>query len=291
MRLHLEWLSRPPRSCPENFMMIPLDSKILSIRAARMFMMAGLACATSFAATTHTARAQETGDLKIQFKYGGDAPQPKPITPTADGVFCGQHSLVDPSLIVNEENGGLKNVVVYVYTGRGGSKLDDAAGDPQTVVLANKNCQFEPHIVLAKVGDTLKVTNPDEVGHNANIQFFKNKAINPTIPAGQEVSVELKKEEPAPIPVTCNIHPWMTARLVVLEHPFAGVSDADGHLTIEGLPAGETLVFRAFHENARIKEATIDGKNVDWKRSRFEVEIKPGINDMGTVVLDADQFN
>jgi plastocyanin len=182
-------------------------------------------------------------------------------------------------------------VVVYLYTGRGGSDLDYDGGDPQTVVLANKDCQFEPHIVLAKVGDTLKVTNPDEVGHNANIQFFKNKAINPTIPAGREVMVELKEAEPAPIPVTCNIHPWMRARLVVLEHPFAGVSDADGHLTIKGLPAGETFVFRAFHERARIKEATMDGKTVKWKRSRFEVEIKPGMNDLGTVVLGADQFN
>jgi hypothetical protein len=82
----------------------------------------------------------------------------------------------------------------------------------------------------------------------------------------------------------------MTAKLVVLDHPFAAVSDSDGNLLIKGLPVGEALVFRAFHESARIKEAEVDGKKVKWKKSRFEVKIKPGVNDMGTVVLDADQF-
>ena len=65
------------------------------------------------------------------------------------------------------------------------------------------------HIVIAQTGDTLKVTNPDAVGHNANLGFFNNKQQNFTIPAGQEKTVALEESEPAPIPVDCNIHPWM----------------------------------------------------------------------------------
>lgn len=249
-----------------------------------------VACVLSSILGSAQLSAQNTGDLKIQFKYGGDAPDAKSITPTTNAEYCGKHPMIDPRLLVNGENKGLKNVVVYVYTGRGGSDLDYEGGEPETKELANQDCQFEPHIVIAKAGDTLKVTNPDEIGHNANIQFFKNKAVNPTIPAGQEVIVELEEAEPAPIPVACNIHPWMTAYLVVLDHPYAAVSDADGNMVIKGLPVGEELVFRAYHESARIKEAEVDGKKVDWKRSRFEVTIKPGVNDMGTVILDADQF-
>ena len=250
-----------------------------------------LAFTSAFVFESTELSAQETGDLKIQFKYGGDAPDAKDITPTADGAYCGKHPIVDERLLVNGENKGIKNVLVYVYTGRGGSDLDYKGGEAETKELANKGCQFEPHIVIAKAGDTLKVTNPDEIGHNANIQFFKNDSVNPMIPAGQEVAIDLEDPEPAPISVSCNIHPWMTAKLVVLDHPYAAVSDADGNLVIKGLPVGEELVFRAFHESASVKEVEIDGKEVSWKKSRFEVEIEPGVNDMGTVVIGADQFD
>jgi len=232
--------------------------------------------------------AAETGDLKMRFQYAGDAFQPKPIDENKDVEFCGKHGLVDESLLINKENNGITNVVVYVYTGRGGSKLDEIAPANNMHELANKNCRFEPHILITQVGDKLKVTNPDPVGHNANMNFFNNKAANLMIPSGQAQEVDLEKGEPAPIPIDCNIHPWMKAYVVVLEHPFAAASDENGELTIKGLPAGEKLTFRVYHESGAINEVKIDGKEETWRRSRFEVDIKPGMNDMGTIMVPAD---
>ncbi len=238
---------------------------------------------------TTTAGADETGDLKIRFQYDGKAFTPKPIDVNKDVEFCGKHGLLNEALVINKENNGIKNVVVYVYTGRGGSKLAKSEPANNTHTLANENCRFEPHILITQTGDTLKVTNPDPVGHNANINFFNNKAQNVMVPSGQEQSIALEKDEPAPIPVDCNIHPWMKAYVLVLDHPFAAVSDENGDLTIKGLPAGKKeLVFRVYHEAGAINEVEIDGKKEDWKRSRFEVEIKPGMNDLGTVVVPAD---
>ena len=231
----------------------------------------------------------ETGDLKIRFEYGGDPPAPEAANVTKDIEFCGKTKLMNERLLVNDENKGIKNVIIYVYTGRGGSKLDDVSPASNTLTLANDKCRFEPHVLIAQKGDTLRVTNPDEVGHNANLQFFNNQAQNFLIPAGQEKSVMLEESEPAPIPVDCNIHPWMTARVLVLDHPFAAVSDENGDLTIKGLPTGE-LVFRAYHEAGTIKEVNVAGKDDEWSRSRFEVDIKPGLNDLGTVVIPADSF-
>lgn len=236
-----------------------------------------------------TVAAAETGDLKIKFQYGGDVPAPMLIKVDKDVEFCGKHKLENERLIVNPANKGIQNVVVYVYTGRGGSKLDDVDPVNNTHTLANENCRFEPHIVIAQKGDTLKVTNPDAVGHNANLGFFNNKQQNFTIPAGQEKSVELEEDEPAPIPVDCNIHPWMKAYVVVLDHPFAAKSDENGELVIKGLPTGE-LVFRAYHEAGAIKEVEINGKEEEWSRSRFEIDIKPGMNDLGTVTIPADSL-
>ena len=237
------------------------------------------------------AAAQETGDLKIRFEYGGTPIPPDLVDVNKDVAYCGKHKLVDETLLIHPENKGIKNVVVYVYTGRGGSKLNDVETSDDTHVMANQNCRFEPHIVIAQVGDTLKVTNPDAVGHNANISFFNNNAVNFTIPAGQEKLVELEKDEPAPIPVACNIHPWMKGYVVVLDHPFGAVSNADGELVIKGLPAGEELTFRVFHEAGSIDEVSINGEEESWRRARFDVKIEPGMNDLGTVVVPADALD
>ena len=236
--------------------------------------------------------AQETGDLKMTFVYGGDeVPERHAVKITADAAFCGKHDLKDPSLIVNPEGKGVANVIVYVYTGRrGGSKIDAPEEEPKTVELANMGCQFEPHVVVTRKGDTLKVTNPDPVGHNINLPFFHNKAENLMIPPGQFVEVKAKKAELGPIPFSCSIHPWMKGVVLVLDHPYVAVSDASGELTIKGLPTGKKLVFRANHERASIKEVEINGQKEKWKGSRFEVEIKPGMNDLGTIVIGEDLF-
>lgn len=246
---------------------------------------------TAFALVTSIAcvtTAADTGDLKINFQYEGKAFTPKPINVNKDVEFCGKHGLADERLLINPTNQGIQNVIVYVYTGRGGSKLDDVEPAGNSHTLANENCRFEPHIVIAQTGDKLKVTNPDPVGHNANMNFFENKAENLMIPSGKEQIVALEKPEPAPIPIDCNIHPWMKAYVVVLEHPYAAVSDENGDLTIKGLPAGDKLTFRIFHEAGAINEVTVDGKKENWKRSRFELKIKPGMNDLGTVVVPTD---
>lgn len=246
----------------------------------------------ALAAVSGFAVAEETATLKFKFVYGGVAPLQEAINPNKDAAFCGKTELKDEKLIVNAENNGIKNVVLYVFTGRGGTKLPKFEPVKKTHILANQDCRFEPHVLVLQVGDTLKVTNPDEVGHNANLNFFENKAENFTIPPKGEKSVELKKAEPAPIPVECNIHPWMKAHLVVLDHPFAAVSDENGELTIEGLPVGEELIFRVSHEGAAgaIDKVKVNGKDEEWKRSRLTLKLKAGMNDLGQVTVPAAIF-
>ena len=232
----------------------------------------------------------ETGDLKLRFEYGGEVLAPPAVNVNKDIEFCGKHGLKSEKLLINTDNKGLKNVIVYVYTGRGKSDLPKR-DESQTHTLANENCRFNPHIVLAQSGDKLEVTNPDPVGHNANLSFIINRPENFTVPTGGSKAVELVEAEPAPIPVECNIHPWMKAHVVVLDHPFAAKSDENGELVIKGLPAGDELTFRVWVEAASgaIGEVSMDGKTVDLgRRNTFEVEIEPGLNDVGTVIIPAE---
>jgi len=260
-----------------------LENKGTMRMLRRTLLTAVAALATTTAATA--------GDLKIHFEYDGAVFQPPAIDVTKDAQFCGKHDLTDESLIVNPKNKGIKNVVVYVYTGRGGSDIEEVDPVNNTHTLANKNCRFDPRIVTMQAGDTLKVTNPDPVGHNANLNFLRNDAANLMVPANSFKNVQVPQPEPAPIPVECNIHPWMKAYVLVLEHPYVGVSDENGDLVIKDLPEGE-LSFRIWVEAAdgALSTVKVNGESERWSRNKFEYEVEAGVNDMGTVTLTADQL-
>lgn len=239
-----------------------------------------------------TGLAAETGTLKAKFVYGGPPPVAAKVNVNKDVEFCGKDSLVDEKLLVNAKSSGIQNVVLYVFTGRGGTKLPEMPKGNKTHTLANDKCRFEPHIVVMQTGDSLNVTNPDEVGHNANMNFINNTAVNFQIPPKGEKVVKLDSAEPAPIPVECNIHPWMRAYVVVQDHPFVGVSNDNGEVEIAGLPVGMELAFRVYHEGAAgaIEAVKVNGKEESWKRNIFKVTIKEGVNDLGTIEIPAKAF-
>jgi hypothetical protein len=162
---------------------------------------------------------------------------------------------------------------------------------PKTVTLAIENCRFEPHILCMQAGDTLNLVERDKVGHNPNLSFFVNPAFSGFVAPGVPQSIKIEKAEPAPIPIDCNIHPWMRAYLVVLDHRFVSVSDDQGNIEIKDLPVGNELVFRLYHESSRrIPELEIDGQKVATDRNLIRLMINPGMNDLGTIVIPSALF-
>ncbi|MFM7831463.1 MAG: methylamine utilization protein, partial [Planctomycetaceae bacterium] len=85
------------------------------------------------------------------------------------------------------------------------------------------------------------------VVHNAAAFLKRSTPFNEVIPAGTPSERIIRKAETLPVRVDCSIHSWMRAWLVVLDHPYAAVSDTDGQLELPLLPAGEWR-FRFWHE-------------------------------------------
>lgn len=235
--------------------------------------------------------ADDTATLMATFRYVGDPPIVESIVPDRDGAFCGHSEIPYERLIVNPRNRGIKNVVMAVYTGRRGTVLADTTSDPVTHTLRVENCRFLPHILIAKRGDTLRVEDNDGVGHNVNIQFFNHPPEGSVRPHGKPWQRLLSETEPAPCSIRCNIHPWMTAWILVLDHRLAGVSDGDGCVCISGLPVGKRIVFRVFHESATVSDVVVDGAATTWKSGKFERILEPGVNDLGVIQIDASVFN
>ncbi len=228
---------------------------------------------------------QEWGTLDAQFVLDGAAPTPAKIKVDKDGPFCGIQGLVDEGLVVSKE-GGIAHIVVWLSP-KAGTKVavhadyEKTAGDK--VKLDNAKCRFEPRVVVMRTSQKLEITNSDPVGHNTKGDFFANTAFNDIIPSGGSITKTLPKSEANPATLSCSIHPWMSARLVVRDDPYAAASDKDGKLKIENLPVGK-WTFTVWQESAGfVTKANVAGKAVEWKKGKWDVEIKAGANNVGTI--------
>jgi len=251
------------------------------------------ACAAivaSFGLSCGMANAEEWGTIKGRFLYGGDAPSAAEIKADKDVEVCGKHKLVNEELAVGADK-GLANVVVFVRD-KGVKVHPDAAAEAKgaKVVLDNKDCRFSPHVVVVQTGQPLIIKNSDTVGHNSNVATLKNPPSNSLIPAGGESSIPFANEEAIPAQVTCNIHPWMKAWVVVRPNPYAAVSAADGSFEIKNVPAGE-VELQLWHEKAGyIGEVTVGGKSEKIAKGRRKVTVQAAGTNLGDMVLAPGLF-
>jgi hypothetical protein len=134
------------------------------------------------------------------------------------------------------------------------------------------------------------MANSDDIGHNCKIDTLVNPPINYTLPAKGKLEHRFLLAERLPVRVSCSIHPWMSAWLLIRDNPYMAVSDDNGKLVIRNLPVG-TWSIQFWHEKAGyVSEVAQDGKKTEWKRGRLEIEIKPGANDLGSVTLAQTVF-
>lgn len=236
---------------------------------------------STFSPCASAASTDQWADLSGCFVYDGTPPTPARLVVNN---ACGQHQPVDESLVVGP-TGGLANVVVYVRSPnvKVHPDLANASGD---VVLDNKHCRFEPHVLPIQLGQVLLIKNSDPFAHNTNIQPPSDQGINPLLAPGMTVSYNFHRKQNLPVPATCNIHPWMRAYVLPRDNPYTAVTDADGNFTIKNLPAGEKLEFQVWHEKAGYLEP--EGKN--WGKGRFEMTLQRGDNELGAIKIGAAAF-
>lgn len=240
--------------------------------------------------------AQDWADLRATFVYDGEPIEPQPVK-VGNDPFClaNGNKIFTENMLVNWTNGGIRYIVLSLDVKNIGELRihpDLAKVPAEKVGLESVNCVFVPHVVVMRSGQTLELKNQDKTGHVPCFGFFRNPPAGAGVPAGASEDFKIGQEEAAPIPVECIIHPWMKAFVVVKDHPYVGVSDEVGRLVIKGLPAGEELRFRVWHENQNraISEVTINGKAQKWDRGYVTLTLQPGDNDLGTIKLAPERF-
>jgi len=137
----------------------------------------------------------------------------------------------------------MANVVIYLEGLRGNPAASGSAG-----VITQREEVFSPHVLPVVTGATVEFRNEDDYFHNV-FSLAKAKQFDlGRFPKGQSKSVRFDK--PGIVQVFCHIHADMSAVVLVLDHGWFGVPDAQGDYHIDGVPPGEYRLV-AWHERAR----------------------------------------
>src|ERR1700680_494905 len=177
-------------------------------------------------------------------RFEGKAPVPKAISMAADPSCAKQHaSPVMAQDVVVDAKGNLQNVIVFVSEGLG-ERTFEAPSQP--VVVQQKGCLYQPHVLAVRANQTLEVVNDDPTSHNIHPVPANNREWNKAEPPGSKMEEAFAREEIA-IPVKCNVHPWMRGYIAVFKHPFFAVTGKDGGFDLSNLPPG-TYTIKAWHE-------------------------------------------
>src|ERR1700733_14583560 len=118
---------------------------------------------------------------------------------------------------------------------------------PAHAEMIQKNKTFSPHVLPIMIGTTIDFPNFDPIFHNAFSNYNGQIFDIGLYPPGTTKSIAFRRE--GIVRVFCNIHPAMSAVIVVLKSPYFATSASNGVFEIEHVPAGSYRT-HVFHERA-----------------------------------------
>ncbi len=166
------------------------------------------------------------------------------LLPMCGATVTGRVRLADSPLPAVAKRHDYSGVVVWLEPG-------DPATDPQArtahVKIIQKDKQFTPHVLAIQIGTPVEFPNLDPIFHSAFSTFSGQVFDLGLYPPGTSRTVVFR--HPGIVRIFCNIHPTMSAIIVVLKDPWFAISQPDGEFSISNVPPGQ-YVLRVFHERA-----------------------------------------
>jgi hypothetical protein len=210
------------------------------------------------------------GVIKGQVVFEGTPPKPEMLPPIkkADEKRCHEGvpevETINQTWIVDSNTKGVANVVVFLIPPEGQYfPFDPEKEKVEPVVIKQPHCAFLPHVSVVfpvywdgkkhvKTGQGFKVVNNAPFPHNSQYQGGDAEDIgssNLTLKPEQEMVIDWKSPSEKAVKFSCQLHPWMSATVWSLDHPYAAVTNAEGKFEIKNVPTGVDLMVGAWHES------------------------------------------
>jgi len=191
----------------------------------------------------------------IQGTVSVSAPYPKAQKIPVDQKYSGAcpEDQSSQSLVVSPQ-GFLKNAVIFLD----GDFREKFVSDLSTPTLDQKNCKFEPHVLIVGQDSPYFIANSDPIVHDIRAfdeaKMLYKFEIDPGSPA-----VEQKSNAPGTYVIRCGLHKWMHAFVISAKHPFYAVSNENGEFKLLGVPEGNYKI-KIWHETLGESEVPIEVK-------------------------------
>jgi uncharacterized membrane protein/plastocyanin len=175
------------------------------------------------------------GSLRAVVRLEGTPPPPVELT--IPGSCDAKGPVLDRKVLV--EGGMLQNAFVWIAEGLEGWSAPPATTE---VVLDQHGCMYSPRVLGVEVGQPLAIVNSDPTMHNVHALAKENPEFNTAMPGKAQRMVKTFDAEELMVKMKCDVHPWMSAFIGVVPHPYFGVTDAKGEVSLEKLPPGDYVV-------------------------------------------------
>ena len=202
---------------------------------------------TPRAETSHANRGRIRGVVTLR----GQAPVQRTEPISKDQQTCGSAATV--TRLVLGKDSTVRGAFVYLD----GISTGDQPQPRLSTQVEQKGCEYGPHVMTLAAGSGLEIVNNDPILHNVHArqaaQDGMQTVFNIAQPVrGQRTKVDAPLDKPGIVALTCEAgHPWMTAYILVANHPFVTTSGDNGEFVIADVPAG-TYPIKLWHEGVQL---------------------------------------
>jgi len=233
-------------------------------------------------AAAYTAIDFDGGTVSGVVRFESEFPDREEIRADRDVATCGS-SYLSEQFVVDPESKGLKSAVAILVDVQAGKPFPEGV-EPE---LNQEGCRFVPHVQYGffrgrnrssdgagsagggRKGTQLIVINSDDVLHNVH-GFDERDRTAFNVASVPATTITNLIRRPGIYEVKCDVHSWMSAWIVIVDHPYVAMSDPSGHFVIEDVPPGEHTI-RIWHEG--LGETTRDVHVISGETSFVELVV------------------
>jgi plastocyanin len=182
-------------------------------------------------------------------------------------MVCGQIQLAGSKDSAVKKKNDYSGVAVWL-TSAGWKAPQTPPGKHARMLQKNKT--FSPHMLAIETGTSVDFPNLDPIFHNAFSNFEGQIFDVALYPPGSSRTVRF--ERPGVVRVFCNIHPSMSAIIVVANSNYVAITNREGRYVFPNVTPGEYQI-HFFHERATPETLEAVGKKVSLGGGQAELPL------------------